>query len=293
MHEPPPPLAESPIPVARPLLVEPGGRPWFGSDLYLTEISRRDAWLDTLLLLVVPIGMVFGVSIVLVLNQAGEESTEIRKIDIGMAIVKWVEFALVAFLAVYFIFRHRVRPESFGIRFNALGPQLLWAVATFVIAYAYLFISGVIVVTILALFAPEFAEREMVQRQQLFRAIDPEQPMLLSFAIVLAVGFHEELLFRGLLLTHLRRATGGWAAAIVLSSLIFGVLHFVQGWVAVIQVTGLSILLSLIFIASRSLLAVAIAHAAFDFCQFQLIRLLPRILDWLREHGIEVPAPPA
>ena len=47
-----------------------------------------------LLLLVVPIGMVFGVSIVLVLNQAGEESTEIRKIDIGMAIVKWVEFAI-------------------------------------------------------------------------------------------------------------------------------------------------------------------------------------------------------
>lgn len=295
MNDPIPPLSDAaPIPLARPLLASPAlARPLFGFDLTLTEISRRGAGLDVVLLLIVPIGMIYGASLFVWLSPPAGERPEIRPFDFLVALLKWAEFLLVAFIATYFIFRHGARARSLGIRVDELGRQLLWALAAFVSAYAYVLVSGLIMAMILALLGPEVVAREMTQREQLFRAVGTQQNVFLSLALVLAVGFHEELLFRGLLLTHLRRATGGWVYAIILSSLVFGALHFVQGWIAMIQVTGLSIVLCLIFIASRSLLAVGLAHAAFDFCQLQLLQLLPRLIEWLREHGFEVPTPPA
>lgn len=288
----PPPVAASQIPLARPLLAEPAARPPFGSDLYLTEISRRGAWLDVLLLLIVPIGMIYVPSMIMWASVPEGETPEIRRFDYVVAGIKWAEFLLVAFIAMYFILRNGVRPRSLGIRFDGLGRQLAWAVATLISCYVYVLVSGLILLLILSLLGPELAQREMSQRQQLVRAVGPEQSTLLSLALVLAVGFHEELLFRGLLLTHLRRASGRWIVAIVLSSLLFGALHFVQGWIAMIQVTGLSVVLSLIFIASRSILTVGLAHAAFDFCQLQFLQLLPRVIEWLREQGFEMPEPP-
>jgi membrane protease YdiL (CAAX protease family) len=287
MLEPaPPPVADSPIPLARPLLAEPAARPWFGSDLNLNEISRRDAWLDMILLLIVPIGMIYVPSMITWNFAPPGETPEIRRFDAFVAVLKWAELLLVALVAAYFVFRHGVRPRSMGIRTDGLGRQLAWAVATFVGAYAYLIITAMIAVPLMYFLGEEKVQQELAQRENLMRAI-PGETMSLVITLLVAVGFHEELLFRGLLLTHMRRAFGGWPAAIVCSSLVFGALHFVQGAFAMFQITGLAIVLCLFFLASRSLLAVSLAHFAFNLCQFQMMQFVAKWMEWMKQQGLD------
>jgi membrane protease YdiL (CAAX protease family) len=288
----PPPADVPPIPLARPLLAAAAAsRPAFGSDLCVTEISRRDAWLDVLLLLIVPIGMIYVPTMIMWASPPEGETPEIRRFDYVVAGIKWAEFMLVAFLATYFVLRHGVRMRSLGIRFDGLGRQLLWAVATFVGAYAYLVLTALIAIPLLYYFAGDEIQHDLANRQKLMQAV-PDQDLMLVITLLIAVGFHEELLFRGLLLTHLRRATGRWWMAVLGSSLVFGALHFVQGWLAVIQITGLAIVLCMFFLASRSVLAVSLAHFGFDLCQFQMMQLIKRMMEWLHEHGYDVPAGP-
>ena len=68
---------------------------------------------------------------------------------------------------------------------------------------------------------------------------------------------------------------GSWSAAIVISSAIFAVLHFDQGWIGVIQIMGVGTVFAVFFVLSRSLSAVVIAHFTFNFLQFQMMRLIP------------------
>ncbi|MBI5863951.1 MAG: CPBP family intramembrane metalloprotease [Planctomycetes bacterium] len=274
---PSPPPAAEPVVLARPIIES---RPPWGSDLRLLEISAGSAAWDVILLLAVPIGLVYGPSLLIWFFQ---KQRELRSFDEITAAFKWVEFLLVAGLATYFIFRHGVRPRSLGIRFDGLGRQLLWGLAAFAGAYAYLIMTGLIAAPLIHFFGGESLLRDLEHRQELMKAV-PVQSAWIVASLSLAVGLHEELLFRGLLLTHIRRATGHWWRALLFSSIFFGLLHFTQGWFAVIQVTGLAVLLGVFFITSRSLLAVAAAHFAFDFCQFQLIHVMNRLFESLKEN---------
>jgi membrane protease YdiL (CAAX protease family) len=79
------------------------------------------------------------------------------------------------------------------------------------------------------------------------------------------IGFQEELTMRGYLLTQWERVSRSTPQAVVFTSLIFGVCHIYQGWIAAIQITVIGIALSLLFVHVRRLWPVAIAHAIHDF----------------------------
>jgi membrane protease YdiL (CAAX protease family) len=55
---------------------------------------------------------------------------------------------------------------------------------------------------------------------------------------------------------------------------LFGALHFSQGWIGMLQIVGLAVVLGTCFVLTRSLLAVIVAHFVFDFVQLQLVRVL-------------------
>ncbi len=250
----------------------------FGGPLRLLEIEPRQARWDALAVVVAPIGLFYFPSL---LNWLlGGTVAEIHLDEAGIALGKFLEMLLAMGVAAYFICRNGVRPQSFGIRFGQYGRQLLWSLAAFVGAYAYLLGTALILGPLLYYFyGPEGLERGIPEKQRMMESVGAISiPWLV--ATLVAVGVHEELLFRGMLLTLLRRATGSWWIAIVASSAIFGSLHFHQGWLSMLQITGLGIVLSLIFVASRSLLAVSIAHFLFNFCQVQLMHLL----KWYLEH---------
>lgn len=258
----------------------------FGGPLRLLEIEPREARWDVLAVLAAPIGLIYFPSLFKWFVGEWIGSAPLQEVEINeqwIAASKLFEMLLAIGVATYFIFRNGVRPQSFGIRFGRIGQQLLWSVAAFVSAYAYLLGTAIILGPLLYYFyGPEGLERGIPEKQRMMENIGSiSVPWLV--ATLIAVGIHEELLFRGMLLTLMRRATGSWWIAIVGSSAIFGSLHFHQGWLSMLQITGLGIVLSLIFVASRSLLAVAIAHFFFNFCQIQIIHLL----QWWMERFAE------
>jgi len=84
------------------------------------------------------------------------------------------------------------------------------------------------------------------------------------------VGFYEELLFRGFMLTRVKTLVGNWPAAILLSSAVFGVAHMYQGPFSAFRIFIVSVILSVVFVSRRSIIAPALAHVAIDVFAFSL-----------------------
>ena len=86
--------------------------------------------------------------------------------------------------------------------------------------------------------------------------------------IFVAVGFYEELLFRGFLLTRLRRLVGPWWLAIVISSLIFAVPHLaLQQRTVLPSLFLLACVFSIFTVTRKSLYPAMIGHWLFNSVQ--------------------------
>lgn len=109
-------------------------------------------------------------------------------------------------------------------------------------------------------------------------------PLLVLFVVLLAPVV-EEIVFRGLIYTRLRRALPR-IAALLLASLLFGLLHEHPVWIAYTFVLGL--LLNLIFDWYGSLLAPICLHLAFNGASF--LSLLTEGLPVIAVIGVSLPA---
>ena len=96
---------------------------------------------------------------------------------------------------------------------------------------------------------------------------------------ILTAGFGEEIIWRGYILKHLATIFGGrkssWILALLVTSILFGCLHFYQGIVGIVQ-TGLTgLLLGLIFIVNgkKSLWINIITHSVIDIISLTAIYL--------------------
>jgi len=272
-----------PVVVARPIGAARPDAPWLAAvrppnPLDLRHLSTGQAWLDVALLLMCTVGVNYLPPLILWLHtgQALPDDGSGGAPPGGLLVLgKWLELTLVASIAAYFVFRTNMPPRGMGLRLDGLGTQLGWSALTLLGAYAYMIGTAIFFIVLVELSGD--AQQELQQRAKFMKGL-PTSDLATSLLLLIAVGFHEELLFRGLMLPLLKRATSRWWVAVALSSATFGMLHFTQGWVAMIQVTGLGVVLSLFFIRSRSLIAVALAHFAFNFLQFQ-------ILNFVQEHG--------
>lgn len=93
----------------------------------------------------------------------------------------------------------------------------------------------------------------------------PREWLLVPLALVSSV-FLEEILFRSLLL-------GGFGSFVspilltVIGSLVFGLMHLPQGTLGMVVAGGLGLLLSVLFLATASLLAPFVAHYVINLVQ--------------------------
>lgn len=196
---------------------------------------------------------------------------------------KYIEAALVCAAAFYVARRRRLSPAALGIRGDGLSVQLAWGIGGVLACFAWLVLTVILLIPLFPIIAPDLR-----QRAKFFELL-PINDAWLQIVLLVAVVVHEELLFRGLLLTQLRRLTGRWWAALAIASAIFGALHLPQGLIGVFQVTGLGVVLGVVFIGSRSLLAAMLSHFLFNFLQ---LRLLPLYMRWAERSSYEWPAGP-
>ncbi len=100
---------------------------------------------------------------------------------------------------------------------------------------------------------------------RLFPAPIPTDRLLLCLASSCSIGFHEELWSRAYLIPRLEKLTGATWKSVVLSAVIFGVLHLHQGFGGVVHSVITGVILGIGFCTTRRIWPVAIAHALNDF----------------------------
>ena len=89
----------------------------------------------------------------------------------------------------------------------------------------------------------------------------------LTFGLLL-VGIFEELVFRGMIFTVLRRQTQSAAAIVAVSSIAFGLIHWSGGFHAIINAAVIGAVFMIFYLRTRSTPALMLAHFAIDFIAF-------------------------
>jgi membrane protease YdiL (CAAX protease family) len=117
------------------------------------------------------------------------------------------------------------------------------------------------------------------ERQELFDMV-PETSLMSLLLLAVFTGIHEELLFRGFILTRIWALARSKVAAVAIGGVLFGLLHAYQGPIGVIQTTAVGLVLGTIVTLTRSLWPAIIAHVIFNGVSLALI---PFISDHMEE----------
>ncbi len=260
--------------LARPVSWE-AVRPAPDDPMLLASISRGDAGIDLLLLLAavaVAIGAEVVVSLVIpVLSgiplppPGGEPSPELIRAVLlpGMA-----TRTILLTVAVLLITRWRqLSPASVGVTWRWFGLDLLIGVASIVVL-AVLMLGGAL---LLQLLWPEFV-RQMQENTGRLSQMLPRMSPAAIIVLMSLVAWWEELVFRGFVMTRVRRLFGNWTAAVVVNGLLFVLPHMLeQTPVAMLAVGVLAIAFSLLTIWRRSLVPAIVGHLLFNLSQFFLL----------------------
>jgi len=97
------------------------------------------------------------------------------------------------------------------------------------------------------------------------RDLAPQSPMeVRTFDLVsMTAGVCEEILYRGILMGALIPVVGLWPA-VGLSSVIFGMGHFYQGFTGIVKTTAVGLVMALLTVFSGSLFIAIVFHAVID-----------------------------
>jgi membrane protease YdiL (CAAX protease family) len=158
---------------------------------------------------------------------------------------------------------------SVGLRKDRFLVDVVLGIAATAVLFATIWVTMVLV----WLAWPALLDEMQENARRLMDLVPPLGPFWF-LPVALTIGTYEELLFRGFLMTRLRRATGSWSIAVVLSTVLFTILHAMdQTRAALIASATLSLVLSLLTIWRRSIVPAIVAHALFDYVQFLLLGL--------------------
>ncbi len=115
-----------------------------------------------------------------------------------------------------------------------------------------------------ALVAPQSLYAHLGELQSVAGELSAGTPLAGLLGLLLLVGFYEEILARGLLLTRARDLFGGIWVPVLLSSVLFGLGHFYQGLFGVVQTAIFGAVLALFTIRWGTLWPAILAHAAIN-----------------------------
>lgn len=167
-------------------------------------------------------------------------------------------------VTVWLVRRRGLRVRSVGLTTRRLWLNILLGFAAFVFIMLAFSVFGVLT----QFFFPDLIEQFQENAEMIMEAVPKVSPFAF-LGVCLMIGFYEELIFRGFLMTRLRRATNSWTLAVLGNSAIFVPLHLLdQKAAAMFAVASLSLLFSVVTAWRRSLLPAIVAHALFDLAMF-------------------------
>jgi len=190
--------------------------------------------------------------------------------DVGIAFVRQVALqAIVSLLAVRFLLQWRdQKADAIGLGRAMFWPSLGWGALAWVAAQV---LNVLLVVVLWALLGPRFFETSIDDKVQMFDFL-ADMPVWWTPGAMVFIGFYEEIVFRGVMLSRLRVLFGKRSIVwpIVISSVIFGALHSYQGPLGIIQTTMLGILFGIVAAWRRDIWSCIVAHGMLDLISFIL-----------------------
>ncbi len=265
----PPPCG---IPVARPVVVLPRDHAVPSHPMLLRDATRREALFDVgRLFLVVLFTWLFAMTLATVLEWSGFDG-DLRVLNISLSLGGG---AVIVIGTIVIAQRHRQWAASVGLCSDRWWATILCGVVAIAAAY----VSMLATVGVTALVYPAGLEAMERNKETIAESFPKLHPLLLC-AVALFVGFYEELICRGFLLTRLRRATGSATLAVLVSSLIFAAPHAAsQEAITVVPLFAMAVTWAVITLWRKSVIPAILAHAVFDLINLLFIFYAPD--EWM------------
>lgn len=163
-------------------------------------------------------------------------------------------------LIVMFLYAHGERPRDVFLGRRRAAAEISAGLPLIPVAF------GIAITVFLTIqrFAPSLHTIEHNPLQALLRS--PRDAWLLALVVVVAGGVREEIQ-RAFVLHRFEVWLGGGGAGIVISSVIFGAGHLIQGADAAIATGLLGAFWGAVYLRRRSCIAPMVSHSAFDLLQ--------------------------
>jgi len=264
---PTPPQFPAEIPTARPVIDMPGidARPI--DAMLLTPISKGSAWTDMGLLLLILIISEFAVGGVAGFFFTGDvhNKTETANFERSLLIPLITIRSVVVLLAVTWLTHRRHLPVvANGMTWRKFPLNALFGMGA--TGAAYMMILGWLLTC--SFLWPEIVEGMQENTGRIMSLIPKQHPVVFAL-ISLMIGVYEEILFRGFLMTRLRRVSGSWVVAVLVTTAIFTAMHAPdQNHAVLVPIAILGIVFSMVTIWRRSLVPAIVGHMLFDLSQF-------------------------
>jgi membrane protease YdiL (CAAX protease family) len=170
-------------------------------------------------------------------------------------------FLVTGILLVIVISGEKQGLDSIGLHNRHWGKSLLWALVTYILCMA----TALLVILIFKLTG--------IKDVTPLKRYSEVSPWVMSL-MMLRAGVFEEICYRGYMMERLAKLSGKWPVYFLLPSVLFGLLHYVQGPRGMMMAFALSMVLSFTYWKKRDLKANIIAHFSVDFVSNVLVPLL-------------------
>lgn len=236
------------------------------------EMSQGSAAVDVVIAVGLFLAMLLSPQFVAMMHRLADRFPEYgmlwSNVIIGAASIGIVAAILIC---------RRQGPSTLGLtRFRM--STLIGAVAAVPGCYAAMMGTGLLYVFYLFAFTDKGFDSVLADKQALIDVI-PAFSLTTMLLFGVLTGFHEELLFRGLLLTRCNAIVRNRVVAVVVSAALFGSVHAYQGPMGVMQTAAIGLVLGTITTLTRSLWPAIIGHAAFNSMQLAMLPLLRTFLE--------------
>jgi len=267
--QPPPPRED--VPLARPVaqfdaVSAPAGEDR-GEFLVLTS-ARVTVWVDIAAVTVFVVGLDVLASLVASVVAASigwPADTSENALQRALFLPLIAFRTVIVVVGVMALLRHRGQStRSIGLAPPGLAMDILLGIGGMTVAYILIFVWQMMMLLVWQDFW-----NEMEENAGRIMSVVPKLHPLAFLPVSLAVGVYEEVLFRGFLMTRLRRAFGSWIVAVLITTALFTFLHsFTQTKAVLMPITILSLVFSVTTIWRRSIVPAIVGHFLFDWCAF-------------------------
>lgn len=178
-----------------------------------------------------------------------------------------LDTAFLVALIVFFLRAHDERPRDIFLGRRPIGQEVKAGLPMTLVAFGI----AIVVLGGVQWLAPQLHTVEHNPLQDLVRG--PGDAALFALVVVVAGGVREELQ-RAFLMHRFERWLGGARVGVVVTSVVFGLGHLLQGVDATIATACLGAFWAIVYLRRRSVVAPMVSHSGFNLLQLlQLVAL--------------------